>query len=270
MSFDSADLGPAVIYRGDALEVLRTLPAESVDAVIADPPYGTTANDWDRVIPFGEMWHALERCAKPSAAFVFTASQPFSSALVMSRPELFRHEWVWIKNRGSNFANTVREPMKEHEVVLVFSRGKWTYNPQKQRRTGGGESRVDYKFGFRSKSSNYRDFDERNNLTLPKERVPSSWQKFNTEVGHHPNQKPVRLMEYLVATYSNEGETVIDFTAGSGTTGVACVHLGRRFIGVERDPAHFATACRRIREAVAADASSLFPAYPPPERTATR
>lgn len=237
------------MYCGDCLDVMREIPHGSVDAVICDPPYGTTANKWDAVIPFAPMWALLRNVGKPGAVFVFTASQPFASALVMSHPRLFRHEWIWQKNRGSNFANTVREPMKEHESVLVFSEGRWTYNKQMQERTGGGLSRVQYAFNFETASDNYRVFEGREDQRLPNLRVPSSVQKFNTEVGYHPTQKPVALMEYLVRTYTNEGDTVLDFACGSGTTGVACVRLGRRFIGIEKDPQYFAVAERRIREA---------------------
>lgn len=231
---------------GDCLEVLPTLPAASVDLILTDLPYGTTSNIWDSVIDLDRLWEQYLRIAKGTAAIVLTASQPFTSQLVMSKPELFRHEWIWIKNRGSNFANTVREPMKEHESVLVFSRGKWTYNRQMQPRTGGGAERVKYNVAYRTKSENYREFEDREENSLPELRVPSSWQKFNTEVGQHPTQKPVALMTYMVKTYSNEGDTVLDSCMGSGTTGVACMNLGRRFVGVELDPVYFNTAKKRL------------------------
>ena len=134
------------LMQGDCLEMMRNIPDGSVDMVLTDPPYGTTQCKWDSVIPFEPMWAQLNRVTKESGAIVMTAGQPFSSALVMSNPKQFKHEWVWIKNRGSNFANTVREPMKEHEVALVFSNGKWTYNKQMQPRTGGGVNRVAYDF----------------------------------------------------------------------------------------------------------------------------
>jgi site-specific DNA-methyltransferase (adenine-specific) len=201
------------------------------------------------VIPFEPLWAAYRRVTKKNAAIVLTASQPFTGALVMSNPSMFRHEWQWIKNRGSNFANTVREPMKEHESVLVFSTGKWTYNKQMQERTGGGADRVKYGVAFRSQSENYREFEGRDHQQLPEMRVPSSWQKFNCEVGLHPTQKPVALMEYLIKTYTNPSELVLDNTMGSGTTGVACMNTGRRFIGIERDPDYFKIADARIQKA---------------------
>jgi site-specific DNA-methyltransferase (adenine-specific) len=238
------------LHFGDCLYIMDLLPAQSVDLVLADLPYGTTQNEWDSVIPLDLLWAEYDRLCKPTAAIALTASQPFTAVLLMSRPELFRHEWIWIKNRGSNFANTVREPMKEHESVLVFSRGKWTYNKQMQMRTGSGEGRVKYEFGFRSDSTNYGEFGGRENQMLPAERVPSSWQKFNCEVGLHPTQKPLALMEYLVRTYSNQLDTVLDPTMGSGTTGLACLNTGRHFIGIESNPTYYKTACDRLRYGV--------------------
>ena len=240
---------PIQLWNGDCLELMDDIPDASVDMVLCDLPYGITQNKWDTVIPFDELWKAYDRVCKENAIIALFASQPFSSALVMSNPKMFRHEWIWIKNRGSNFANTVREPMKEHEHILIFSRGKWTYNKQMQERTGGGLSRVQYTLEKQTaKSSNYRRFDKpnRNQGNL---RVPSSWQKFNTEVGIHPTQKPVALCEYLIKTYTDEGETVLDNCMGSGSTGVACVNTGRDFIGIEIDPQYYTVAQTRIAEA---------------------
>lgn len=235
-----------LLLQGDCLDMMAALPAGLIDLVLTDPPYGTTACKWDAVIPFDSMWREVRRVLKPRGAAVFTASQPFTSALVMSNPAEFRHEWIWVKNAGSNFANTVREPMKEHESCLVFSARAWTYNKQMQERTGGGAARVKTPVTFATGSENYRQFDRVETKAMPELRVPSSWQKFNRERGLHPTQKPVALMEYLIRTYTNEGEAVLDFTMGSGTTGVACVNTGRQFIGIERDPAYFAIAETRI------------------------
>lgn len=235
---------------GDCLVRMKEIPDASVDMVLCDLPYGTTSNKWDAVIPFEPLWDAYKRVLKPNGIIALTASQPFTSALVMSNPSMFKHEWIWIKNRGSNFANTVREPMKEHEAVLIFSKGKWTYNKQMQERTGSGGDRVKYGVAFQSQSENYREFEGKAHQKLPELRVPSTWQKFNTEVGLHPTQKPLGLMEYLVKTYTNEGETVMDNCMGSGTTGVACVNLSRRFIGIEMDVGYFGVASDRINAAV--------------------
>ena len=235
---------------GDCLSVLPTIPDQSVDLVLADLPYGITSNKWDSVIPLDILWQQYRRITKEVSAVVLTASQPFTSALVMSNVQEFKHEWIWIKNRGSNFANTVREPMKEHESVLVFSKGKWIYNKQMQERTGTGGDRVKYGVAFRSQSTNYREFEGRDHSMLPELRVPSSWQKFNTEVGYHPTQKPVPLMEYLIKTFTNADGTVLDNCMGSGSTGIAAKNLGRNFIGIEIDSNYFGIARKRIDECV--------------------
>lgn len=238
------------IQQGDCLQLLKNLPDASVNMVLCDLPYGTTANKWDTVIPLALLWREYWRVTKPNAAVVLTASQPFTSTLVASQRENFRHEWVWIKNRGSNFANTVREPMKEHESVLVFSRGKWTYNKQMQARTGSGGDRVKYGVAFKSQSSNYRDFEGRDHQQLPEMRVPSSWQKFNTEVGLHPTQKPVDLFRYLIRTYSNPGDVILDNCIGSGTTAVAALREQRDCIGMEADPTYVNVARQRVEKAL--------------------
>jgi site-specific DNA-methyltransferase (adenine-specific) len=238
--------GGICLYHGDCLEVMPLLESGSIDMVLTDPPYGTTACKWDSIIPLEPMWVCLKRLAKKNAAIVMTASQPFTSVLTMSNVAMFKHEWVWIKNRGSNFANTVREPMKEHESVLVFSQGKWTYNKQMQERTGGGLGMVGQNQTRKTRTENYGKMTDYERV-LPELRVPSSWQKYNTEVGLHPTQKPVALMEYLIKTYTNEGDTVLDFTMGSGTTGVACKNLNRKFIGIEMDEGYAEIAANRIR-----------------------
>lgn len=237
------------LYKGNCLDVMKNIPDGTVDMVLCDLPYGITQNKWDSVIPFEPLWAEYKRVTKSNAVIALFASQPFSSALVMSNPKMFRHEWIWIKNRGSNFANTVREPMKEHEHVLIFSNGKWTYNKQMQERTGGGAERVKYSFNKITESENYRKFD-RPSQSSGKLRVPSSWQKFNVEVGLHPTQKPVALLEYLIKTYTNEGETVLDNCMGSGSTGVACINTNRDFIGIELDDSYFNIASNRIHEAI--------------------
>lgn len=238
------------IYNEDCLDGMKRIPDGSVDCIICDLPYGTTANQWDSVIPFDKLWAEYHRVCKPNAAIVLFASQPFTSALIMSNPSEFRHEWIWIKNRGSNFANTVREPMKEHEEVIVFSKGKWTYNKQMQERTGGGVERAKYDCTFDSSSTNYRKFEKREGNVLSKMRVPSSCQKFNTEASKerfHPTQKPVALLEYLVRTYTNEGDTILDNCSGSGTTAVACVKEKRHFICFEKDETYWKKSVERVK-----------------------
>jgi len=237
------------LINGDCLEEMKKIPDGSINMVLTDPPYGTTACKWDTVIPLEPMWEQLKRVIKPNGAIVMTASQPFSSVLTCSNLAMFKHEWIWLKNRGSNFANTVREPMKEHEIVLFFSKGKWTYNKQMQKRTGGGLNLIGSTQVKDTKTENFGKFKGKT-VTLSDLRVPSSWQKFNTASGgekmNHPTQKPVALMEYLIKTYTNETETVLDFTMGSGTTGVACKNLNRSFIGIELDQTYFEIAKQRI------------------------
>ena len=238
------------IYNEDCLEGMKRIPDGSVDCVICDLLYGTTANKWDAVIPFEPLWEQYHRICKPNAAIVLFAGQPFTSALIMSNPKEFRHEWIWQKNRGSNFANTVREPMKEHEEIVVFSKGGWTYNKQMQKRAEGGLNRVQYSFNGVPSSENYRKFTKLLNPNLPEERVPSSIQKFNTNVGKdhfHPTQKPVDLLMYLIRTYSNEGDTILDNCMGSGTTAIACIKEKRNFIGFELSKEYYDKACKRIK-----------------------
>lgn len=244
------------LHNGDCLLEMQNIPDHSIHMVLCDLPYGMTANKWDSTLPLNLLWEEYLRIGTENAIYALNASQPFTSTLVMSNLKMFRHEWIWIKNRGSNFANTVREPMKEHESVLIFSKGKWTYNKQMQERTGGGLARVQYSLENRTaSSSNYRKFDKPNR-NQGKLRVPSSWQKFNVEVGYHPTQKPVPLCEYLIRTYTNEEDTVLDNCMGSGTTGVAAVNLDRNFIGIELDEKYFRIAEQRIEDAQIIKSSS--------------
>ena len=238
------------LIHGDCLEVMKTIPDASIDAIITDPPYGTTACKWDSVIPFEPMWKELNRIIKDNGAIIFTASQPFTSNLVMSNTKMFKHEWIWEKNRGSNFATLRYAPMKEHESVLVFCKTSPKYFPIMQQRKGAGLDRTKYKYnptntGKREALGNL-EMTHANHNGNNELRYPSSIQKFNTEVGKHPTQKPITLMEYLVKTYTQENDTVLDFTMGSGTTGVACKNLNRNFIGIELDKDYFEIATARI------------------------
>ena len=234
---------------GDCLELMPKIKEGSIDMILADLPYGTTSNKWDSVIPFDKLWKNYWRVLKPTGIIALTASQPFTSALVMSQVKWFKHEWIWIKNRGSNFANTVREPMKEHEQVLIFSKGKWTYNKQMQERTGSGADRVKYNVKFESKSTNYREFEGRKKNKLTKLRVPSTWQKFNTDTSRlHPTIKPLDLFKYMVRTYTNEGDMVLDNTAGSMTTAIACLEENRNYIMIENDEKYYDVGVQRIKD----------------------
>lgn len=244
---------PYLLFNGDCLEVMPTLPEICADFVLTDLPYGTTACAWDVVIPFEPMWKEVKRLVKPKSAIALFGSQPFTSALVASNFKDFRYEWIWEKSRGSNFNVQKFQPMKEHENILIFSVASHLYNPQKESRKGSGAERSKYGYnpsntkkrefigGFEMKHANHNG----NNI----ERFPSSIQKFNCEVGLHPNQKPVELLRYLIRTYTKENEIVLDFTMGSGSTGVACMHEKRRFIGIEKDAEYFKIAEARIKRA---------------------
>ena len=230
------------IYHGDCREILPSL--EPVDLVLTDPPYGITSNEWDIQLPASQMLSSFK-------TVVMTASQPFTAQMICADLERFKHEWIWVKNRGSNFANTVREPFKEHESVLVFSDGQWTYNKQMQKRTGSGADRAMYHVAFDSKSENYREFEGRKASALTEDRVPSSVQHFNTETeGDHPTRKPLRLFLYLALTYSNAGDTIVDPFMGSGTTLRAAKDLQRKAIGIEIEEKYCEIAVNRLRQEV--------------------
>jgi len=237
------------LRKGDCLELMKQLEDGSIDMVLADLPYGTTRNKWDTIIPLEPLWEEYWRVLKSTGIVCLTASQPFTSTLIMSQVKYFKHEWIWIKNRGSNFANTVREPMKEHEQVLVFSKGKWTYNKQMQERTGAGAARAKYSVEHKTQTKNYNKFSGRKHHTISKLRVPSSWQKFNIDTSRlHPTIKPLPLFEYMIKTYTDEGDTVLDNTMGSATTAIACINLNRNFVGMEIEEEYYQTAVQRVNE----------------------
>jgi site-specific DNA-methyltransferase (adenine-specific) len=232
------------LLHGDCLELMKEIPDGSVDMVLADPPYGATQCKWDSVIPLDLMWKQLQRVVKKNGAIVMTAAQPFSSALVTSNIERFSYEWVWVKSKITGVLNAKKMPVRKHEQVLVFCDKKCTgtYNAQgliaKETLTKQGGTSDNY--GHRSSDAYVQKWTNwpRDVLEIPSEGKTV-----------HPTQKPVALMEYLIKTYTNEGETVLDFTMGSGTTGVACVNTGRDFIGIELDDKYFAIAEDRIAKA---------------------
>jgi DNA modification methylase len=226
---------------GDCLDILPTLSDNSIDLVLVDLPYGTTACKWDSIIPLDKLWEQYNRICKEDGAMVFTAAQPFTTILAASNIKNFRYEWIWEKPQGTNPMNAKVMPLKSHENILVFYRKKPTSTPY------SGFSSETSKIGevYGSAKSKHRDNPEGS-------RYPKTILQFKQEKGLHPTQKPVALMEYLIKTYSNEGDTVLDNTMGSGTTGVAAVNTGRRFIGIEKDPDYFAKAKERINNAVSA------------------
>ena len=238
----------ADLMLGDCLEMMAEIETGSVDMVMTDPPYGTTACKWDSVIPFEPMWAAVKRVLKPNGATVFTACQPFTSALVMSNVEMFKYELIWDKvNLYTNFLNSSHQPLRRHENMLVFYAKKPTYNKQwreGQAYTANKPSGFGQVYGSQRAHKSSNDGAHHNPCTIVEEKAD-----LKAEKGLHPTQKPVALMEYLIKTYTNEGETVLDFTMGSGTTGVACMNTKRNFIGIERDEKYFDIAEGRIRDA---------------------
>jgi site-specific DNA-methyltransferase (adenine-specific) len=243
------------IIEGDCLEVMKDIPDKSIDMILCDLPYGTTACSWDTIISFELLWKQYNRIIKNSGAIVLTASQPFTSALVMSNPKMFKYEWIWEKSVGSNFATLKYQPMKEHENILIFGKGKTKYNPQKQERSKSGKERIKYghsggKTGETSGKIKFKGFD---NCTYDNLRFPRSIQRFNNREktrGLHPTQKPVALFEYLIKTYTDKGELVLDNCLGSGTTCVAAKRLKRNFIGIEISPEYCEIARQRLRQEI--------------------
>lgn len=240
------------LLNGDCLELLKTIPDGSVDMVLCDLPYGTTACKWDTVIPFEPLWAEYRRVTKPSAAVVLTASQPFTSLLVASNLEEFRYCWVWEKNRGSGWLDSKSKPLKFHEDIAVFYGSQPTYNPQKV--PGKPSNSTGVKSGVKGhgKKELYRGAFGTVASDVSGMKYPKSVLKVDgippagIEVRCHPTQKPVALMEYLIRTYTNEGDTVLDNCMGSGTTGVACLNTRRNFIGMEMDEKYFNAASDRI------------------------
>lgn len=230
--------------QGDCIELMADIPSGSVDMVLCDLPYGTTACSWDSVIPFEPLWEQYRRVCKPNAAIVLTASQPFTTALIASNMKAYRHSWVWNKRFAGNFATAKRAPMKIHEDVIVFGFKPVTYNPQMIERdkpitNGANKCASDSaKFSGNSRQEGFKK--------VYTEKFPESILLHPRERGLHPTQKPVALFEYLIRTYTNPGELVLDNTAGSGTTAVAAERTGRRWICIERDEDYYLNACARV------------------------
>lgn len=240
-----------VIYNEDCLIGMQRIPDKSIDAIICDLPYGTTSQKWDTVIPFELLWAQYKRIIKDNGAIVLFGSQPFTSALVMSNVKWFKCEWIWRKHKGTNIYGVKREPLKIHESCILFAKNKYTYNPQmtegkpyKQR----GSHNIGKSDGLiiANKKVGYaKDFDSSKRYPISVQEFSNHNQKDNS---FHPTQKPVPLLEYLVKTYTNEGETVLDNCIGSGTTAIACMNTNRNFIGFEMDQKYYEIANKRIKE----------------------
>ena len=237
---------------GDCLEEMPKLQDHSIDMILCDLPYGTTACKWDTVIPFEPLWAQYKRLIKDSGAIVLTASQPFTSALVMSNPDIFKYIWYWIKDKPSNFLMGKKQPLRYVEEVLVFSKGIPLYNPQMQPREEKDKRKnkltssllKNENIGINEKTDKYQD---RLKSGLNDFIYPRNYQKFNNRTdGLHPTQKPVALFEYLIRTYTNEDDTVLDNCAGSGTTGIAAFNTKRNAILIEKDEQYFNAAKERF------------------------
>lgn len=231
---------------GDCLERMKEIPDGSVDLILTDPPFGTTKCSWDSVIPFEPMWNDLKRIIKPNGAVVLFGAEPFSSLLRCSNIKDFKYDWVWEKSKATGFLNSKRQPLRAHEIISVFYSKPPTYTPQM---TEG----VAYNKGVRKEQTQndvYGSFDQ---VEVKSDglRFPRSVQYFKTaesEGGFHKTQKPVALLEYLIKTYTQENETVLDFTFGSGSTGVACLNTNRKFFGVEMEEKYFDIGVSRMQE----------------------
>ena len=235
------------LMHGDCLDRMKEIPSGSVDAVICDPPYGTTQNKWDSIIPLDLMWKELWRVLKPNGVVALCSNQPFTTTLIASQIKCHKTEWVWVKNLKTGNLNAKRMPMGGHETIQVFYKKAPNYNPQKRKRT------TEVKSGnkFNSKTTNYGKqrevyVDNQSDWITPDTAISNIKCVHNSSGKVHPTQKPTELMEYFTKTYTNENETVLDFTYGSGTTGVACMNLNRNFIGIEMEDKYFNIGKERI------------------------
>lgn len=232
----------------DCLESMKDIPDQSVDLILCDLPYGTTQNKWDTVIPFTDLWSAYNRICR--GAVVLTAANPFTSLLICSNIQHFKYCWVWQKSRPTGHMNAKKQPMREHEDVCVFYSRQPTYNPQFSHGKPNHVSKT-VKARIKSSSDNYGKqyevIEESTTRKYPKTILP--FPVVSPSHILHPTQKPVELMEYLINTYTNKGDTVLDNCMGSGTTGVACINTERNFIGIEQDFKYFRLARKRIKEA---------------------
>ncbi len=244
---------------GDTIEQMRLIPDKSIDFICCDLPYGTTACVWDVIIPFDKLWEQYNRIIKDNGAIVLFGSQPFTSELIHSNLKLFRYEWIWEKHKPSNFALAKRQPMKYHENILVFYKKQPLYNPQMIKRESE-RIKQGQEAGYIGQSINHgelnslktvsRSFDKYDaNLKLPSSILKiNAVQSNSKEKVNHPTQKPVALLEYLIKTYTNEGETVLDNCMGSGSTGIACINTDRNFIGIENNMDYFNISLKRVEE----------------------
>lgn len=229
------------VLHGDCLELMKSIPDGSVDMILCDLPYGTTQNKWDSVIPFADLWSQYERVIKYDGAIVLTAQTPFDKVLGCSNLKLLKYEWIWEKPQGTGFLNAKIYPLKNHENILVFCKGVHEYNPQ----FSEGEPYTANRKNPASSNYGYYKPSLTENTGF---RYPKTILRFNAERGLHPTQKPVALFEYLIKTYTNEGETVLDNCAGSGTTAIACINTNRNYILMEKEEKYYNLILDRIEK----------------------
>jgi DNA modification methylase len=240
------------LFNDDCLKVLPTIPDKSIDLILTDPPYGTTACKWDTCIPFQPMWKELKRIIKDNGAIALFGSEPFSSYLRTSNIDWFKYDWYWNKKRISNPLLAKKQPLRNIEIISLFYKKQTIYNPQPtQKSTSIGLSKKGHNFFHKTETTNSNLIVDRNKTDIgyPKtliEHIKVMNNLSKDKAGLHPTQKPIELMEYLIKTYTNESDTVLDFTMGSGSTGVACKNLNRDFIGIELDQEYFKIAKERI------------------------
>lgn len=254
------------LYCGDCLERMKEIEDKSIDAIICDPPFGTTACKWDSVIPFDKLWEQYKRIIKDNGAIVLFGREPFSSKLRMSNIKNYKHEWVWNKEQAGNFIQAKNHPLRVTENIMVFCNEKVKYYPIMEKAKEENKRPLSIKLqktNFLGKVSQ-GEFKSSENYN-PDLRYPKNILTFNARSKEcnnvnrvHPTQKPVALLEYLIKTYTNEGEMVLDNTMGSGSTGVACVNTNRKFIGIEMDENYFNIACDRIDKAIREKEQDLF------------
>ena len=249
---------------GDCLELYKNIEPKSIDLILTDLPYGTTACKWDTIIPFDKLWEMVNYLLKPSGAFITTASQPFTSALIMSNPKMFKYEWIWEKTIATNFMFVKKQPAKKHENILVFYKKQPTYNVQFESGTPYYDKRTHrYKNGIGCERESIADVMKqgvKKPIQNEGKRYPSTIQKFSNgnNSNIHPTQKPVALLEYLINTYSNEGELVLDNTAGSMSTAIAAINTKRKCICIEKDDEYFKIGSERVEKRLKEIKEDLF------------
>lgn len=233
------------LLQGDCLELMKDIPDKSIDLILCDLPYGTTQHKWDSVIPFDKLWAQYNRIIKDNGAILLFSQMPFGANLIMSNPKMFRYEWIWEKEQGTGWLNAKKMPLKKHENILVFYKHLPTYNPQ-------GLIKLDKPLVLDSKNHKYNGYNDNSQKTweCKNTNYPTDMLRYDRDKAKgslHPTQKPVALLEYLIKTYTNEGDTVLDNCMGSGSTGVACKNTNRDFIGMELDKNYYEIACNRLR-----------------------